>query len=104
MPKETLPTKKQLPQYIDAVKQTAQFLKDGASVMIHCDSGTKRTGTVAYAVLRYLDISPEDAVALIKTSREPAASYLDEDRKRWAEDLVALVKAPAASTETAVAE
>lgn len=57
----------------------------GASVVVHCSAGIHRTGMIAYALLRMLDVDPSFAREIIAKSRAVTADGLVPTRIEWAE-------------------
>ncbi|MBN8504060.1 MAG: tyrosine-protein phosphatase [Burkholderiales bacterium] len=51
--------------FADGVRELAQALRDGESVLLHCAAGIGRTGTVAACTLKALGLPTYDALARV---------------------------------------
>jgi len=69
----------------EALPVLAEALNQGESLMIHCAAGIHRTGMMAYALLRVMDFSAEDALAQIAAMRQETHDGLRADRLQWGE-------------------
>jgi len=65
--------------YLRLVKETANNIKRGESVLVHCAAGIGRTGMFAACVLLALGIKKPDALALVRSAgSEPEIAYQAE--------------------------
>jgi protein-tyrosine phosphatase len=62
-------------------------LAKGAMFYIHCSAGTHRTGMIAYAFLRYIHFSREDAISHLHAMRAITGDGVGDHRLAWG-DLV----------------
>ena len=75
---------------IEAVfHRIAEALGASGRVYLHCSAGLHRTGMIAYALLRYLGHSPDEAMAELRELRALAADEVGEHRIAWGEAWVA---------------
>ncbi len=81
-------------------KMTAE-LAGGGKLYLHCSAGLHRTGMIAYAYLRHLGFTREQAVAKITELRELTANQLRTPRRRWGEQFA---RAPAGRVDDAPRE
>jgi len=70
------------------LEAASRLLANGAGLLIHCDSGTKRTAMVAYVILRCQGKTKEETLAIMKQTREATVQYLDANREAWAEQMI----------------
>ena len=54
---------------VAAIPQISALLDEGASVLIHCAAGIHRTGMLAYGLLRWRGLGPQEALEKIGQSR-----------------------------------
>jgi len=71
---------------LQAMPQLSQLLDEGGSLLIHCSAGIHRTGTVAYALLRWRGIGSDEAMRIIGKIRKETAEGMMEKRKRWGDE------------------
>ena len=71
---------------LQAMPQLSKLLDEGASLLIHCSAGIHRTGTVAYALLRWRGIEGDEAMRLIGKIRKETAEGMMEKRRRWGDE------------------
>lgn len=60
-----------------------QALDGGGRVYLHCSAGIHRTGMIAYGFFRYLNLTREQAEALLAELRVHTAEGVGEERKQW---------------------
>jgi protein-tyrosine phosphatase len=70
----------------EALPVLADALHQGEGLMIHCAAGIHRTGMVAYALLRVMGLSVDDALAQIAAMRQETRDGMRADRLQWAEE------------------
>ncbi len=68
-----------------ALKEARQALMAGGRVFVHCSAGIHRTGMIALALLRSLDIEEEDASELLVELRAVTAEGVGSARRAWAD-------------------
>ena len=68
--------------------EIAKTLETGAGVYIHCSAGIHRTGMVAFALLRFLGLSADEAASGLAHLRKVTAEGVGEDRLAWGARLV----------------
>jgi protein-tyrosine phosphatase len=62
--------------YLRLVKETADNIKGGESVLVHCAAGIGRTGMFAASVLLALGLKKKDALARVRAAEsEPEITY-----------------------------
>jgi hypothetical protein len=71
---------------IQAMPQLSHLLDEGNSLLIHCSAGIHRTGTVAYALLRWRGIERDKAMRIIGEIRKETAEGMMEKRRRWGDE------------------
>jgi len=69
-------------QSLSRVKEVAELLKQGESVIVHCAAGMHRTGIVCYMTLRLLGQSSEKALKSILQSRPVTHVEVTKTTKR----------------------
>jgi atypical dual specificity phosphatase len=62
--------------FADGVRELAQALRAGESVLLHCAHGIGRTGTVAACVLKSLGLATEDALHTVQRAGSNPQSAL----------------------------
>eukprot|EP01063_Lacrimia_lanifica_P015213 TRINITY_DN22026_c0_g1_i1.p1 TRINITY_DN22026_c0_g1~~TRINITY_DN22026_c0_g1_i1.p1 ORF type:complete len:251 (+),score=79.66 TRINITY_DN22026_c0_g1_i1:60-812(+) len=72
-----------------AVCAVADDLRDGQKVVLHCAAGIHRTGMMAYAVLRALDMPPHAAIESLHALRETTHRRVGAHRVYGIEDFLA---------------
>ncbi len=65
-------------EFLDLVEKIAHWLKEGRNVLIHCQGGRGRTGTLAICVLMALGHTEEEAINLVKD-----AGSCPESLEQW---------------------
>jgi len=71
---------------IQSMPVLSQLLDEGKSLLIHCSAGIHRTGTVAYALLRWRGIDSKRAMRIIRQTRTETAEGMMEKRMRWGDE------------------
>ena len=71
---------------LQAMPKLSQLLDEGNSLLIHCSAGIHRTGTVAYALLRWRGIERKEAMRIIGRIRKETAEGMMEKRMRWGDE------------------
>lgn len=71
---------------LEAMPKLSRLLDEGNSLFIHCSAGIHRTGTVAYALLRWRGMEREEAMSLIGETRRETAEGMMEKRRRWGDE------------------
>ena len=71
---------------LDAMPKLSQLLDDGNSILIHCSAGIHRTGTVAYALLRWRGLSSPQAMNIIHQTCKETAEGMLKKRMRWGDE------------------
>lgn len=71
---------------IEAMPQLSGLLDEGGSLLIHCSAGIHRTGTVAYALLRWRGVERDEAMRIIGVIRKETAEGMMEKRRRWGDE------------------
>jgi protein-tyrosine phosphatase len=79
-------------QLLDAMPKLSQLMDDGNSILIHCSAGIHRTGTVAYALLRWRGLSSTQAMDIIHQTRKETAEGMLKKRMRWGDEHARQVK------------
>ncbi len=70
-----------------ALPELSNLLDEGNSLLIHCSAGVHRTGTVAYALLRWRGLDRKQAIHLIERTRKETAEGMGEKRLRWGDEM-----------------
>lgn len=73
---------------LDAMPKLSRLLDEGKSLFVHCSAGIHRTGTVAYGLLRWRGMEPEEAMQVIHSIRPITAEGMLEKRMRWGDENV----------------
>lgn len=71
---------------LNAMPHLSQLLDEGNSLFIHCSAGIHRTGTVAYALLRWRGAERDEAMRIIHEMRKETAEGMMEKRMRWGDE------------------
>jgi protein-tyrosine phosphatase len=71
---------------LNVMPHLSQLLDDGNSLLIHCSAGIHRTGTVAYALLRWRGVERDEAMRIIHEMRKETAEGMLEKRRRWGDE------------------
>ena len=71
---------------IQALPKLSQLLDNGKSLLIHCSAGIHRTGTVAYALLRWRGLDKLQAMKIIIQVRKETGEGMLEKRMRWGDE------------------
>jgi protein-tyrosine phosphatase len=71
---------------LEAMPNLSALLDEGKSILIHCSAGIHRTGTVAYALLRWRGMNRGQAMKLIGRIRRETAEGMLEKRMRWGDE------------------
>jgi protein-tyrosine phosphatase len=71
---------------IKAMPKLSQLLDDGKSILIHCSAGIHRTGTIAYALLRWHGMDKTQAMEVIAQARPETGEGMLEKRTRWGDE------------------
>jgi predicted protein tyrosine phosphatase len=77
------PPERRDPEMRATFDEVARLLRSGASVLVHCSAGVHRTGMIAYALLRHLGQSAEEAQETLRTLRQFTASGVGSERLAW---------------------
>lgn len=67
----------------------AAHLRQGESLALHCSAGIHRTGMIAYALLRTLGNTPEQALDAIERMRPVTRAGLTDARQRFGDAIAA---------------
>jgi protein-tyrosine phosphatase len=70
-----------------ALPELSSLLDEGNSLLIHCSAGIHRTGTVAYALLRWRGMERKKAISIIERTRKETAEGVGEKRLRWGDEI-----------------
>ncbi len=70
--------------FLEMARDIAIELRDGTNVMIHCNAGIGRTGTMATCVLMALGVAPEVARAAVSEAGAGPETYGQERLVDWA--------------------
>ena len=68
------------------------ILEQGGKIYLHCSAGIHRTGMIAYSFLRFIGLSPEDAMQKLKELRLDTYEGVGEERTAWGEEIVRRLK------------
>jgi hypothetical protein len=65
---------------VEAARVAAEAVKRGTGVLVHCVSGTGRTGTVVACALRLLSRSADEAIEIVQAHRPqwPESAWQEE--------------------------
>jgi protein-tyrosine phosphatase len=73
-----------------AISQISALLDNGASVLIHCAAGIHRTGMLAYGLLRWRGLNPEEALETIGKIRPVTRDGILPRHIRWGDEVARL--------------
>ena len=65
-----------------AAADLVNALRDDGTVLVHCQAGLNRSGTVAALALMKRGMTPDEAIALLREKRDPAV-LCNPTFKRW---------------------
>ncbi len=72
---------------VNALPRLSRLLDEGNSLLIHCSAGVHRTGMVAYGLLRWRGLSPDQTMKIIRKTRKETAEGMMEKRMKWGDDI-----------------
>jgi hypothetical protein len=74
-------------QALQGIQLLAQRLSEGRSALIHCSAGIHRTGMIAYGLLRWVGVAPEEALAKLGRMREHTRAGVRPEHLAWGDGL-----------------
>ena len=74
---------------IEALPLLSQYLDGGDAMLIHCSAGIHRTGTVAFALLRWRGYGEKDALNLITQMRATTREGMQAKHLRFGNGIAA---------------
>ncbi len=84
IPDGGLPVDPEANRYEAFVKNIADHLEKGRTVVVHCRGGLGRSGMVAASVLVALGRTAEEALQMVRSTRKGAVETPEQDdRVRW---------------------
>jgi protein-tyrosine phosphatase len=79
----SVPSEELTPRLRAGLRQIAALLQSGEHVAIHCSAGIHRTGMIAYALLRSMGQTSEQAKETLAALRTETAAGVGEHRLAW---------------------